>query len=135
MFVPILAMFLLQYHSADGRFHKWVKQVDTSNPWGLGKSFSEQYFFWNLRLKNALKLRRYEFYISISNPAEEKCTGNFVEADPSNSGNGKQRPAPGTRCVGKCIKTRGARWGESFCYTDKDKSNWGAECVRCPGLL
>ena len=84
--------------------------------------------------KEKERLRKYEFYLSISNLAEEMCTGNFVDPDVSNSGNGKVRPASGTKCVGGCIKKSG-RWGASFCYTEVDKSNWGAECVSCPGLL
>ena len=61
------------------------------------------------------------------------CTGHFVDRDQSKAGNDKRRPASGTKCVGRCIEKSG-RWGSSFCFTEEDKSNWGAECVSCPGL-
>jgi len=59
-----------------------------------------------------------------------KCTGVFQENDPSNSGNGKPRPPSGTECVEDCIFQPG-RWGSSWCYTAKDKSQWGGECLDC----
>jgi len=59
-----------------------------------------------------------------------KCTGYFQETDPSNSGNGKQRPPAGTKCVEDCVLQSG-RWGSSFCYTAEDKSQWGGECLDC----
>ena len=62
------------------------------------------------------------------------CTGNFVESDVSNAGNGKQRPAAGTRCVIPCHWEAG-RWGSSWCYTALDKSQWGAECLPCTGKI
>ena len=62
------------------------------------------------------------------------CTGNFVESDVSNAGNGKQRPAAGTRCVIPCHWEAG-RWGSSWCYTSLDKSQWGAECLPCTGKI
>ena len=68
-----------------------------------------------------------------SHLVSEMCTGNYVEPDPTKSGNGKQRPPAGTKCVGSCIKQSG-RWGSSFCHTEADKSQWGAECVSCQGL-
>ena len=58
------------------------------------------------------------------------CTGTFQETDPSNAGNGVQRPPAGTPCVGSC-KTESGRWGSSWCYTDDKKFQWGAECVSC----
>ena len=54
----------------------------------------------------------------------EKCTGSFQEEG--------KRPAPNTKCVGPCIQDAG-RWGKSYCYTNKDESQWGAECVNCQG--
>ena len=65
--------------------------------------------------------------------AEEKCTGNYVDPDASNVGNGLPRPPSGTKCVGGCINESG-RWGASYCFTEVDESNWGAECISCPGL-
>jgi len=59
-----------------------------------------------------------------------KCTGYFKETDPSNSGNGKQRPPAGTKCVEDCVLKSG-RWGSSWCYTAEDKSQWGGECLDC----
>ena len=42
-------------------------------------------------------------------------------------------PEPHTKCVGQCIHDVGD-WGKSFCYTNKDQSQWGAECTKClPG--
>ena len=63
----------------------------------------------------------------------EMCTGNFMELDIKNAKNGKQRPPPGTKCVGGCIQKSG-RWGETSCYTEADESQWGAECMACIGL-
>ena len=60
------------------------------------------------------------------------CTGDFLESDPNNAGNKKQRPAAGTRCVAPCVIETG-RWGSSWCNTEKDGSQWGAECVPCLG--
>ena len=54
----------------------------------------------------------------------ENCTGSFQE-------DGK-RPATNTICFGSCILDSG-RWGKSYCYTNQDKSQWGAECVECLG--
>ena len=54
----------------------------------------------------------------------EKCTGSFQEEG--------KRPAPNTKCVGPCIQDAG-RWGKSYCYTNKEESQWGAECVNCQG--
>ena len=61
------------------------------------------------------------------------CTGIFVEPSGSDI-NGQQRPPPGTRCVNGC-KQESGRWGASFCYTEEDESQWGAECVPCAGLF
>ena len=42
-------------------------------------------------------------------------------------------PKPQTKCAGPCIHDVGD-WGKSFCYTNKDHSQWGAECIKClPG--
>lgn len=65
--------------------------------------------------------------------AEAMCTGNFLESDPSNAGNNKQRPASGTKCVEPCVNESG-RWGSSWCYTAEDKSQWGAECLPCTDI-
>ena len=62
----------------------------------------------------------------------DMCTGNFVESDVSDSGDGKQRPTAGTKCVKPCVVESG-RWGSSWCYTEEDESQWGAECVLCSG--
>jgi len=59
-----------------------------------------------------------------------KCTGVFQENDPSNAGNGKLRPPSGTKCVEDCV-LRAGRWGSSYCFTAKDKSQWGGECLDC----
>ena len=63
------------------------------------------------------------------------CTGNFVEADVSDSSNGIQRPPAGTNCVGPCVIASG-RWGSSYCNTASvgGISQWGAECVPCTGM-
>ena len=58
-----------------------------------------------------------------------KCTGSYFETG-DKSGNGKDRPPPGTPCKGGCIEESG-RWGDNFCNTEDD--NWGAECVECQG--
>ena len=63
----------------------------------------------------------------------DMCTGNYREADPANSGNGKQRPSEGTRCVSAC-KMESGRWGSSYCYTNEDNTQWGAECIPCSGI-
>ena len=62
------------------------------------------------------------------------CTGNFLEKNISDAtlANDKQRPLAGTKCVVNCVMESG-RWGSSWCYTSKDKSQWGAECVPCSG--
>ena len=60
------------------------------------------------------------------------CTGNFRERYIGDAGNGLQRPRAGTPCVGSCIIDSG-RWGSSYCYTDSNKHQWGAECIRCTG--
>ena len=54
----------------------------------------------------------------------EVCTGNYEES------NGVQRAAPGTKCKSDCIHKDGV-WGSSYCYTEDDKSQWGAECTLC----
>ena len=61
------------------------------------------------------------------------CTGMFVEPSGADE-DGQERPPPGTRCVGGCIQASG-RWGTSYCYTEADKSQWGAECVSCTGWI
>ena len=58
-----------------------------------------------------------------------KCTGTYFETG-DNSGNGKDRPPPGTPCKGGCIEESG-RWGENFC--DTIDGNWGAQCMECKG--
>lgn len=62
------------------------------------------------------------------------CTGIFVESDIEDAANGKQRPPAGTKCIGACV-IQTSRWGSSFCYTEGDKSQWGAECIPCPGNI
>ena len=52
------------------------------------------------------------------------CTGDFKEAD------GTVRADPGSKCKFDCVFDTG-RWGSSFCYTEEDKSQWGAECNLC----
>ena len=54
----------------------------------------------------------------------EVCTGNFQESD------GTERAPPGTKCKSDCIISTG-RWGYSYCYTEDDHSQWGAECTQC----
>ena len=71
----------------------------------------------NIYLEKVFYVRIYQYL--------EKCTGSFQE-------NGK-RPTPNTKCVGPCIQEAG-RWGNSYCYTDKEKSQWGAECINCQGI-
>ena len=58
------------------------------------------------------------------NKISEFCTGTFREKD------GTLRAAPGSKCKAKCV-TKEGRWGSSWCYTESDKSQWGAECVKC----
>ena len=53
------------------------------------------------------------------------CTGTFYETG---------RPPAGTHCVEPCISQSG-RWGSTYCYTKADKTQWGAECVKCPGKV
>ena len=64
----------------------------------------------------------------------EMCTGNFLESDINTAGNGKQRPAAGTKCVKPC-RWEAGRWGSSWCYTELDESQWGAECLPCTGTI
>ena len=52
----------------------------------------------------------------------DMCTGSFQE-------NG-ERPVPNTKCIGSCIQDAG-RWGKNYCYTNEEKSQWGAECISC----
>ena len=60
------------------------------------------------------------------------CTGSFIEKDINDAVNKKQRPPAGTRCVASCVVEEG-RWGSSWCYTEEDNSQWGAECDQCSG--
>ena len=53
------------------------------------------------------------------------CTGTFYESG---------RPSAGTKCVAPCVSESG-RWGSTWCYTKEDKSQWGAECVKCSGKI
>jgi len=50
------------------------------------------------------------------------CTGSFWESG---------RPGPGTACASRCYYSSG-RWGNSYCYTDSARTNWGAPCTTCP---
>ena len=52
------------------------------------------------------------------------CTGYFIGA--ANS------PLTGTGCVYPCVYEMGG-WGSSWCFTNLDKSEWGAECIPCSG--
>ena len=61
------------------------------------------------------------------------CTGNFMERDLSDAGNGIQRPPAGTKCAEPCVFESG-RWGSSWCSTDGN-GQWGAECVSCGGMI
>ena len=61
------------------------------------------------------------------------CTGQFVETDLSKPKNGLQRPQPGTQCLSSCQEESG-RWGSSWCYTDVDNIQWGAQCIPCSGM-
>ena len=56
-------------------------------------------------------------HISVSG----MCTGSFSESG---------RPLEGTKCAHPCVMDSG-KWGSSYCYTEEDKSQWGAECVLC----
>ena len=55
------------------------------------------------------------------------CSGTYKEDD---GNNGTLRAAPWTKCKSDCVIQDG-RWGSSFCYTEADQSQWGAECVPC----
>ena len=68
-----------------------------------------------------------KIYLSSHNPfvTSEWCTGSFHE-------NG--RPPVGTKCAMPCVIQSGY-WGSSWCYTKADKTNWGAECVKCKGKV
>ena len=57
---------------------------------------------------------------------------NFQESDVNSAANGLQRPPAGTQCVGSC-KIESGRWGSSYCYTDSNENQWGAECIPCSG--
>ena len=59
------------------------------------------------------------------------CTGNFQETDTYNL-IGNLRPHPGTKCASEC-KIESGRWGKSWCWTDIQETQWGAECVECSG--
>jgi len=54
--------------------------------------------------------------------ADNVCTGNYQE--------GGKRPPAGTKCVSRCVHKHGY-WGASYCYTDEEQKQWGAECVAC----
>ena len=56
----------------------------------------------------------------------DRCTGSFQE-------DGKTPPS-NTKCFYPCIQDAG-RWGKNYCYTNPDKSQWGAECVACQGNI
>ena len=62
----------------------------------------------------------------------EMCTGSYSETERD-----EERPLAGTKCVGPCFLTsdgESVRWGSSYCYTKKDETQWGAECVLCSGI-
>ena len=59
------------------------------------------------------------------------CSGDYQE-DASQAGNNKARPPAGSKCIGACVYQKG-RWGKSYCYTEADKGQWGAECTPCRG--
>ena len=73
---------------------------------------------------------RINTFINIELLSTGMCTGDFQESDSSNAGNGLQRPPTGTKCTSNCFYDSG-RWGSSWCYTDNDNEQWGAECVEC----
>ena len=57
------------------------------------------------------------------------CTGdNFARTECADCA-----PA-GTKCAALCVLEKG-NWGSSWCYTKIDKSQWGAECIKCPGMI
>ena len=60
------------------------------------------------------------------------CTGDFIEKDNNHAVNKKHRPPAGTTCALPCVVEQG-RWGSTWCYTEEDKSQWGAECGNCLG--
>ena len=66
------------------------------------------------------------FLFSLMNYArtnlDNVCTGNYQE--------GGKRPPAGTKCVSRCVHKHGY-WGASYCYTDEEQKQWGAECVAC----
>lgn len=51
------------------------------------------------------------------------CTGTFAEQQ-------TKMPPWGEVCAYPCVNDSG-RWGKSYCYTNKEKTLWGAECVPC----
>ena len=56
----------------------------------------------------------------------EMCTGVYHESG--------KTPIPGTKCVEDCVNQEG-EWGSSWCYTNEEKTQWGAECIECPGKI
>ena len=85
--------------------------------------------FWQIR------------YLSTSNLSTFLvwCTGNFKESEEwkkwnmgGKSGRNGNRASPGTKCASEC-KFESGRWGKSWCWTDPQETQWGAECVKCSG--
>ena len=56
------------------------------------------------------------------------CAGNFNFYQDKG-----KRPPAGTPCVGSCTMKSGY-WGDSYCYTELEKAQWGGECHPCRGL-
>ena len=59
--------------------------------------------------------------------SSENCTGTYKEWCPYVT----QRPPPNTKCTSECFQSPGKRYGDSWCYTDDGKENWGAPCEKC----
>ena len=69
------------------------------------------------------------------------CTGKYKKANQLDE-NGEKKKWPlgtdevplGTKCAchdGQWCVRKAGYWGNSFCYVDKDKKQWGANCVLC----
>lgn len=100
--------------------------------WGVecvscqGLQYEEHLIFFNdhnrERYLDNISFNKYPYPKSLG-----VCTGTYKEDDGEN---GTLRAAPGTICKSDCVIEDGY-WGSSFCYTEADHSQWGAECVIC----
>ena len=86
---------------------------------------------YSLRIDYAKELFEKYFHLHFTMMSNiyfsETCTGTYNR-------NGcpylAWRPPPNTKCTSECYGKKG-RWGDSWCYTENDKTQWGAPCEKC----